>query len=145
VVQARREYRQTLRTLQAAREQAQATGNSSNVSRLAGEIEALESALKERGGAADAGARARLNVHKAIKVVLSNHQPRRAGRRAIARPRLPRGQVSSRAPARSLVSRFGAKAKCPCELTGTESGQKEKQKAESRNELHQAPDFNQSW
>jgi hypothetical protein len=67
------------------------------------------------------------------------------GRRAIARPRLPRGQASSPAPARSLVSRFGAKETCPCELTGTESGQKEKQKAESRNELHQAPDFNQSW
>jgi hypothetical protein len=83
--QARREYRQTLRTLQAAREQAQATGNSSNVSRLAGEIEALESALKERGGAADAGERARLNVHKAIKVVLSNLLSRGEEERAFAK------------------------------------------------------------
>lgn len=83
--QARREYRQTLRTLQAAREQSQATGNSSTVSRLAGEIEALESALKERGGAADAGERARLNVHKAIKVVLSNLLSRGEDERAFAK------------------------------------------------------------
>jgi hypothetical protein len=69
---AKREYRQALHRLQAVREEAQAKGDLSTVSRLGGDIEALESALKDGGGPSDAGERARLNVHKAIRLVLSN-------------------------------------------------------------------------
>ena len=64
--QALREYRQELRRLQM--ETAQAAGEPEVVARLAGEMEALKSALKG-AGAADTGERAFDNVRKALRVV----------------------------------------------------------------------------
>ena len=68
--QAVREYRQELRQLQGEREKAQAAGRREQVERLNGQIAALEAALKEGGGTADTGERARDNVRKAIAIVL---------------------------------------------------------------------------
>jgi hypothetical protein len=65
-----REYRQELHRLQAERAAAQAAGDPEEVARLEGEMEALKSALKESGSAADTGERARNNVRKAIGVVM---------------------------------------------------------------------------
>ncbi len=67
--QARREYEQELRRLQAERLKAQAAGKPDEVARLEGEIAALKSALG-RGGLADAGERAYDNVRKAFRAVM---------------------------------------------------------------------------
>ena len=69
-----REYRQELRRLQV--EKAQAAGEPAAVARLAGEIEALKSALKGVS-TADTGERARDNVRKAIAALRA--QLRRGG------------------------------------------------------------------
>ena len=63
------------------RGEAQAAGEEAEVVRLKGEMEALESALKDTG-AADAGERAFDNVRKALRVVLE--QLRRGGPEAQA-------------------------------------------------------------
>jgi hypothetical protein len=70
---ARREYRQELHRLQI--EKVQAAGEPEEVARLTGEIEALEAALKGVG-AADTGERARINVRKAVVVVLGQLRKR---------------------------------------------------------------------
>jgi hypothetical protein len=67
---AQREYRQALISLRADRHHAQAAGDRGEVSRLDGEIAAVESALNERGGSDDTGERARGNVRKAINVIV---------------------------------------------------------------------------
>ena len=67
--EAMREYRQELGQLQNERGRAQAASHREEVERLDGQIEALESAPKAGGGAADMGERARDNVRKAIAVV----------------------------------------------------------------------------
>jgi hypothetical protein len=67
---ARREYEQALRKVRADKEDAQEAGDQSEVSRLEGEIEMLESALKERGGTDDTGERARGNVRRPIERVV---------------------------------------------------------------------------
>ena len=64
-----RAYRQELRRLQAQSQEAQAAGEPEEVARLAGEIQALQSALKNVG-AADTGERAFDNVRKAVRVVM---------------------------------------------------------------------------
>ena len=66
---AKREYEQALRKLRADKEGAQEAGDQGEVSRLEGEIEVLESALKERGGTDDTGERARGNVTQALAAV----------------------------------------------------------------------------
>jgi HAMP domain-containing protein len=67
---ARREYERALRALQAEKEGAQAKGNQDEISRLAGEIAALESALKDRSGEDHTAERARGNVRRAIDAVV---------------------------------------------------------------------------
>ena len=69
--QALSEYRRELPRLQAEKEHAQAARQQAEVSRLEGEIEALEGALKAGRTGADAGERARVNVRKAVAVVLA--------------------------------------------------------------------------
>lgn len=69
--QALRAYRQELRRLQTEREEARAAGDANEVERLEGEIEALAAALKANRAGADAGERARVNVRKAMAVVLA--------------------------------------------------------------------------
>ena len=69
--QALSEYRRELPRLQAEKDHAQAAGDQSEVRRLEGEIEALEAALKAGRTGADAGERARVNVRKAVAVVLA--------------------------------------------------------------------------
>ena len=76
--QARREYEAALRELRANRKRAQEAGEREEVARLDSEIKALKSALEQDGGTADTGERARLNVHKAVRVVM--RQLRRGGR-----------------------------------------------------------------
>jgi hypothetical protein len=66
--QAVREYRQALRQLEAEKAAARAAGDRGEVERLAGQIVALESALKG-GGGGDTGERARDNVRKAVAAV----------------------------------------------------------------------------
>ena len=56
--------------MKAERADAQAAGGREEVEGLDGQIAALESALKERSGAADTGERARDNVRKAVAVVM---------------------------------------------------------------------------
>jgi len=68
---AQREYQQALRRLEAERQTAQAAGNREELERLAGEIAALAAALKANRAGADAGERARVNVRKAVAVVLA--------------------------------------------------------------------------
>lgn len=82
---ARREYRQALRGLQTERGRAQAAGDRAKLERLQGQIEAIEAALNQRGKNTDAGERARINVHKAIKLVLSNLLSDGEDQRAYAR------------------------------------------------------------
>jgi hypothetical protein len=67
---AKREYRRALAKLRADQENAQAAGDRGEVSRLEGEIAALESALNERGGSDDTGERTRGNVRKAINATV---------------------------------------------------------------------------
>jgi hypothetical protein len=76
-----REYRQELRRLQA--EKAQAVGQPEEVARLTSEIDALKSALKGVG-AADTGERARINVRKAVVVVLGQLRKRGPEEKALA-------------------------------------------------------------
>jgi hypothetical protein len=66
--QAKREYREALRRLQAERQDAQAAGDPEELERLESEVAALESALKA-SSATDTGERARDNVRKAIAAV----------------------------------------------------------------------------
>jgi hypothetical protein len=80
---ARREYGQALRRLQAEREEARTAGELEEMARLAGEIEALEAALKGVG-AADTGERARINVRKAVVVVLGQLRKRGPEEKALA-------------------------------------------------------------
>jgi hypothetical protein len=68
--QARRDYVRALRELRADKAAAQAKGDPDEISRLEGEILALESALNERGGEDDTGERARGNVRRAIDAVV---------------------------------------------------------------------------
>ena len=79
---ARREYGQELRALRA--KQARAAGNPGEVRRLEGEIQALESALKQSRGADDTGERARGNVRRAINAVLKQLDKRGAAEQAFA-------------------------------------------------------------
>ena len=67
---ARREYERALRALRADKEGAQAKGNQDEISRLAGEIAALESELKDRSGEDHTAERARGNVRRAIDAVV---------------------------------------------------------------------------
>jgi hypothetical protein len=76
--QARREYEAALREFRANRKRAQEAGEREEVARLDSEMKALKSALEQNGGTADTGERARLNVHKAVRVVM--RQLRRGGR-----------------------------------------------------------------
>jgi len=69
--QARREYRQALSQLQSERDNARAAGEREEAERLEGQIEALASALKAGGAAADTGERARSNVRLAIRAVMA--------------------------------------------------------------------------
>ena len=69
--QALSEYRRELPRLQAEKEHAQAARQQAEVRRLEGEIEALEAPLKAGRTGADAGERARVNVRKAVAVVLA--------------------------------------------------------------------------
>jgi hypothetical protein len=80
---ARREYGQALRRLQAEREEARTAGELEEVARLEGQIEALEAALKGVG-AADTGERARVNVRKAVVVVLGQLRKRGPEEKALA-------------------------------------------------------------
>jgi hypothetical protein len=74
--QARRQYRQALRALEAEREMAQAAGDREGIERLDEQIEPLQAALQ--GSAADdSGERARNNVRHAVQVVRA--QLRRGG------------------------------------------------------------------
>jgi C4-dicarboxylate-specific signal transduction histidine kinase len=59
-----------LRALRADKEGAQAKGNQDEISRLAGEIAALESALKDRSGEDHTAERTRGNVRRAIDAVV---------------------------------------------------------------------------
>ena len=68
--QAMREYRQALPRLKAQRADAKAAGDLERVAHLGRDIEAFESALREGGGAADTGERARNNVRKAVAAVM---------------------------------------------------------------------------
>jgi hypothetical protein len=68
--QAMRDYRQALEGLKAKQAVAKAAGDQEGVERLDGEIEAFQSALREGGGAADTGERARNNVRKAVAAVI---------------------------------------------------------------------------
>jgi hypothetical protein len=65
------EYRQELRRLQTELEEARAADDANEVQRLEREIEALAAALKGNRAGADAGERARVNVRKAVAVVLA--------------------------------------------------------------------------
>jgi hypothetical protein len=69
-VRAKREYRRELDKLRADQQNARETDDRDEVSRLDGEIEALQSALNHCGGTDDTGERARGNVRKAINVTL---------------------------------------------------------------------------
>lgn len=82
--QALREYRQALRGLRAEREKAQATGDRGEVEGLDSQIATLELALKERSGTADTGERARINVRKAVVVVLGQLRKRGPEEKALA-------------------------------------------------------------
>jgi hypothetical protein len=64
------EYRRELHRLQEEKEHAQATGDAKEAERLEGEFEALAAALKPNCASADAGERARVNVRKAVALVL---------------------------------------------------------------------------
>jgi hypothetical protein len=79
--QSMREYRQELGRLQM--ETAQVAGEPEEVARLEGEMEALKSALKG-AGAADTGERARVNVRKAVVVVLGQLRKRGPEEKALA-------------------------------------------------------------
>ena len=79
--QARREYREELQRLEV--ERAEAAGEPEEVARLTSEIEALKSALKGVG-AADTGERARVNVRKAVVVVLGQLRKRGREEQALA-------------------------------------------------------------
>ena len=79
---ARREYGQELSALPA--KQVRAAGNPGEVRRLEGEIQALESALKQSRGADDTGERARGNVRRAINAVLKQLDKRGAAEQAFA-------------------------------------------------------------
>ena len=57
--------------MQTEREEARAADDANEVERLEGEIEALAAALKGNRAGADAGERARVNVRKAVAVVLA--------------------------------------------------------------------------
>jgi len=80
--QALREYRQELGRLQAEREDARGAGKQQEVARLESEIKVLELALKRGCAGADAGERARINVRKAVAVVMA--QLRKSGPQARA-------------------------------------------------------------
>jgi hypothetical protein len=67
---ARREYERALGKLRADQESAQEAEERAEVSRLDGEIEALELALNERGGTENTDERARGNVRRALGVVI---------------------------------------------------------------------------
>jgi hypothetical protein len=79
--QSMREYRQELGRL--LMETAQVAGEPEEVARLEGEMEALKSALKG-AGAADTGERARVNVRKAVVVVLGQLRKRGPEEKALA-------------------------------------------------------------
>jgi hypothetical protein len=91
--QAKREYREALRKLQAEREHAEAADDATEVERLDSEMEALESALRAGGGAADTGRRARTNVWHAVRAVRA--QLRKGGRAERAFGEHLRTQVST--------------------------------------------------
>jgi hypothetical protein len=91
--QAKREYREALRGLQTEREHAEAAGDVTEVERLAGEMEALASALREGRGVADTGRRARTNVWHAVRAVRA--QLRRGGREERAFAEHLRTQVNT--------------------------------------------------
>jgi hypothetical protein len=78
-----REYRQELRRLQAERDKARGAGGGREVERLEGEIEAVEAAL-QASSAADTGERARINVRKAVVVVLGQLRKRGPEEQAFA-------------------------------------------------------------
>ena len=69
--QALSEYRRELRRLQTEREEARAADDANEVEGLERELEALAAALKAGRTGADAGERARVNVRKAVAVVLA--------------------------------------------------------------------------
>jgi hypothetical protein len=94
---AKREYRQALRRLQAARYKAQTTGDQEEVQRLSADIKALESALRGGCEVAGTGERARDNMRKALRAVIEH---------------LAKGDRKERAFAEHLESRMSTGYEC---------------------------------
>lgn len=69
--QAKREYREALRSLQLERQRARNVGDLGAVRSLGRDIRRVSAVLREHGGMADSGERARHNVRKALDVVLT--------------------------------------------------------------------------
>jgi uncharacterized protein YecT (DUF1311 family) len=79
-----REYRQELRTLQAAKQSALAAGQQAQVAHLEKDIQVIESELRG-GGPSDTGERAYDNVRKAFGVLLEHLRRRGPEERAFAK------------------------------------------------------------